>query len=44
MDFAYSAKVEDLRAQAAGFMDAHVQPADAAVEARRSRPGAIRWR
>jgi acyl-CoA dehydrogenase len=30
MDFAYSAKVEDLRAKLQDFMDAHVQPADAA--------------
>ncbi|SEG66681.1 acyl-CoA dehydrogenase family protein [Bosea lathyri] len=29
MDFAYSAKVDDLRAKLQDFMDAHVQPADA---------------
>lgn len=29
MDFAYSAKVEDLRTRLQAFMDAHVQPADA---------------
>jgi acyl-CoA dehydrogenase len=29
MDFAYSAKVEDLRVKLQDFMDAHVQPADA---------------
>ncbi|MGO4737514.1 acyl-CoA dehydrogenase family protein [Bosea sp. 2KB_26] len=30
MDFAYSAKVEELRSRLQAFMDAHVQPADAA--------------
>ena len=30
MDFAYSARVEELRAKLQAFMDAHVQPADAA--------------
>ncbi|POR51408.1 acyl-CoA dehydrogenase family protein [Bosea psychrotolerans] len=30
MDFAYSAKVEELRTRLQDFMDAHVQPADAA--------------
>ncbi|KPF72639.1 acyl-CoA dehydrogenase [Bosea sp. AAP35] len=30
MDFAYSAKVEELRTRLQAFMDAHVQPADAA--------------
>jgi acyl-CoA dehydrogenase len=29
MDFAYSAKLEELRARLQAFMDAHVQPADA---------------
>ncbi|KRE17490.1 acyl-CoA dehydrogenase [Bosea sp. Root381] len=29
MDFAYSDKVEELRSRLQGFMDAHVQPADA---------------
>lgn len=29
MDFAYSAKVEELRSRLQAFMDAHVQPADA---------------
>ena len=29
MDFAYSAKVEELRTRLQAFMDAHVQPADA---------------
>ena len=29
MDFAYSAKVEELRRRLQAFMDAHVQPADA---------------
>ncbi len=30
MDFAYSARVEELRSRLQAFMDAHVQPADAA--------------
>ena len=33
MDFAYSARVEELRTRLQAFMDAHVQPADAAWRA-----------
>lgn len=33
MDFAYSAKVEELRTRLQAFMDAHVQPADSAWRA-----------